>query len=135
MREAADFSVYLSGMREIDTSERVSLPGPRRDVERTQQCLTGEMRRLAGRGTGTEIDVRLAIIDRQQLRMTIGHVQQTDIAERRHIVEAAARLRECIAPTDRQPGRRSQRQNVQERAAVHEARCLMGEPKFEIADW
>jgi hypothetical protein len=47
-----------------------------------RKCLADQMRHLAELVAETEIDVRLAEVDRQQLGMAVGDVQQADVAER-----------------------------------------------------
>ncbi len=76
MRKAAHAAVSARGVGEVEVGERVRVAGSGPHAEVLQQRLTDQMRRLPGRGADAEIDARLAEVDRQQLRVTIGEVQQ-----------------------------------------------------------
>ena len=62
-----------------------------RDAGAPQQFLADEVRPLALHRTDAEVDARFAKVDRLQLRVAVGHVQQTHVsctaAERRQVVE------------------------------------------------
>jgi len=90
----------------------------RPDAEAPQQRLADEVRRPT-RGFGdADVDVGLAEIDRQQLSVAIGEVQQVHVAEARQVVKLLAlRLRQ--ARIERDAARRGGGKEVQEFTPVH----------------
>jgi hypothetical protein len=79
--EAADLAVGLGGLVEIQVGEGVGLEGVRLDAEVLEQLVADQVRHLAELVADAEIDVRLAEVDRQQLGVAVGDVQQADVAE------------------------------------------------------
>jgi hypothetical protein len=80
--EPADAAVGLCQRRKVFRGQRVSCRRLRRNAETLEEVAAGEMRRLSPRRADAEIDRRLAEIDRQQLAVNVGDMQQCDIAER-----------------------------------------------------
>ncbi len=87
--------------------------------KRFEKRRAGEMRRLPLRLADAEIDRRLAEIDRHQLPVHVGDVQQRDVAERlegEKLVLRQPLLRQCARHVARQNGGRRGR-DLQEFAA------------------
>ena len=80
--EPADASIGLGQRLEILVGQRIGRGRLLGNAEALEKVLAGEMRRLAPRLADAEIDRRLAEIDRHQLAVDIGDVQQRDVAER-----------------------------------------------------
>ena len=80
--QTADTTIGLGESLEILRGQSVGRRRPGRDPEAGEKLLAGDMRRLAARLSDAEIDRRLAEIERHQLAMNIGHVNQRDVAER-----------------------------------------------------
>ncbi len=64
----------------------MGLAGARLDSVVGEEFVADQVWRLATHVADTEVDVGLAEIDRQQLRVTVGVVHQRDIAEGRNLV-------------------------------------------------
>ena len=98
---------------EVEVGERVRVARAGRDAEMLEQVLADEMRRLAPRGADAEVDVRLAEVDRQELRVAVGEVQQADVAERLDAVVERGAGGEVLRRRagDRQSGRGSRRRS------------------------
>jgi hypothetical protein len=101
VREAADLAIALRGALEVEVCERVGLGRSLGEVEMPEKSLAHEMRRLAGRRPGADVDRGLAEVDRRELRVRIRDMQQRDVAERRHVVELGRGLRLARAGTQR----------------------------------
>lgn len=86
MREATHLSIGPCRAREIEKRERMRVACSGLDAEVSKQMLANEMGRLAPRVGQTEVNAGLAEVDRQELRMTIGEMQDADIADRRQRV-------------------------------------------------
>ena len=121
VREAAGLAVGARGFLEVEIGERVRLARSRRDAEMLQQRLADQVRRLALGGAEAEVDVRLAEVHRQQLRVAVGEVQQARVAERLDaVVELRAQLEvEGVGAADGKPGHRGGGDPVQEITTVH----------------
>ena len=76
MGEAADRTILMRRLIEIQIREGVGLDGTRGDAEMIQQFGADQMGRLVVGRTHTQIDVGLTKIDRIQLGMAVGDVQQ-----------------------------------------------------------
>ncbi len=87
MGEAADLAVNRGVMLEIEEGEGMGHPGRGRDAEMFQERVADEMRRPVRHCADADIDTGLAEIDRPQLRVAVGDVQQRHIAEGRRVVE------------------------------------------------
>src|SRR5205823_4201873 len=66
-----------------------------------------------------DVDARLAKVDRLQLRVAVGDVQQARIAAARDVVERIALTRERALRGERKPGSRGGSQSLEEFPAVH----------------
>jgi hypothetical protein len=74
---------------EIETGEGMGVGAVALDAEPLQESASDEMRRLACHRADPDVDARLAEMNRQQLGMRIGDVQDARIAEALEIVHAA----------------------------------------------
>ena len=97
---------------------------PGRDAEVLQQVFANQMRGLPAGAADAEVDARLAEVDRQQLRVAVGEMQQVHVAEARQVVHALRRRRgrQHVARRDRHAGRGGSRQHLQEFPASHRHR-------------
>ena len=119
MSESTDPSVGARGRFEVETRECMRARGARRDARLLEQMLADEMRRPTGRLAEPEVDARLAKVDRHQLRMAVGEVQEADVAEPRGLVESLGRSGlggEGTAMLERHPAGRRDRQHLHELA-------------------
>jgi ribosomal protein L18E len=121
VRVAADLAVALGRLDEIEVGQRVRLARARLDAVELQQVLAHQVRRAAARRADAKVGRRLAKVDRQQLRVAVGHVQQADVAERRRVVQrlAAGTGSEGAAGRQRQAGGRCSGHQLDELAAIH----------------
>ena len=87
MREAADLAVAARGLLEIEIGKGMRFEGARCDLEMFEQRFADQMRRFSARRAYADIDVGFTEVGRNQLRVTVGHMQQADIAEGRYIIE------------------------------------------------
>mgnify|MGYP006993423463 CR=1 FL=1 len=92
MGKAADLAVGLGRLFEIQEGEGMGIDGVRLDPEMLEESIADQMRHLAELVTETEVDVRFAEVDRQQLGMAVGDVQQIDITEFGQIVHRGRAL-------------------------------------------
>ena len=130
--EAPELAVKLRGVSEVEAGERVCLAGSRLDPETLQQRFADQVRRSPFRDTDAEIDVGLAEVRRQQLRVAVGEVQQMHIAETRQRIECVGlALCICRARIESESGRSGASENVQKFAAIHRANIT---PVGEDAD-
>jgi len=106
MREAAHLPVRLRRLREVEVRECVRVPRAGRDAEVPEQVFADEMRRLSGRCADTQIDIGFAEVDRQQLRMAVGEMQQARVAERLRVV------------VERRAGREVERRRAGDRQSI-----------------
>src|SRR5918993_1600159 len=83
--------------------------------------LADQVRRLPQSCAHTQIDTRLAKMDWEQLRVTIGEMQKVNVAEARHVVHACSRWgrSKCVARRDRHPTGRGDGKDLQELAPIH----------------
>ena len=93
MRIAAHAAVALCGRLEVEMRKGMCLCAPLGHAEMSQESIAYQVRRMPV----ADVDVRLAEMDRQELRMHIGDVHERDIAEGRNVVELGGRLRETRA--------------------------------------
>ena len=95
-------------------------PGVRGDPEMFQEGVADQVRRPVRHRADADVHVRLTEIDRPQLRVTVGDVQQRHIAEGGRVIE---RFRRLLGPGEiegqRHAGRAGGREKVQEFAPVH----------------
>src|SRR5947209_4087513 len=109
MRIAAGLAVSASGRLEIERSEGVGSGAPRRQAEMLEERLADEMRRLAI----AQVDGRFAKMQRQQLRVHIGDVQERNVAECWNVVQLRRRLRVACPRPQRCACRRGKGQNAE----------------------
>ena len=98
----------------------------RLEAEVREQVLADQMRRLAQRGADAEVDARLAEVDRVELRVAVGEVQQADVAEARQVVQRAALARQRVAPVEREPSGRRGGEHAEEFSSVQAGRLDTG---------
>ena len=103
VREAADTAVAPRRALEIEMGAGMGQPAPRADPEMLEQRPAHEVRWLAPGVVDPEVDVGLAEMGRQQLRMAVGEVEQGDVAGGRQIVEAVLAPCGACAAIQRQP--------------------------------
>ncbi len=84
-----------------------------------EQRLAHQVRRLAQRAADADVDAGLAEMDRQQLRVAVGEVQQAEVAEGRQVVQLARGLRRARAGPQAGAGGGRERQQAEELAALH----------------
>jgi hypothetical protein len=102
---------------------------------RLQQGLAHQVRQPAAHVTDTEIDAGLAKMDRLQLRVAVGHVQERHVAERRDVVQASlcgGRVGVGVA-AQAHAGGRCRAQHLNELALVHKRDCTRTRAPFEVA--
>ena len=125
--KATHLAVALGGTLEIEIAEGMRLGRAGTNTELLEQRLAHQMRRAVETTGHTQIDTGLAEIHRQQLRMTVGEMQQRNIAKTGQVVEARiggmggrtrGRCSGCRRPVQRQPGGRGHGQQTQEFATT-----------------
>ena len=87
MRKAAHAAVAVRGVLIIEEGEGMGDPAARHDVEMFQESAADDMRRFSTHVADADIDARLAEIDRLQLGVGVGQMQDADIAEAADVVE------------------------------------------------
>ena len=87
MREAAHAAVAVRGVLKIEEGEGVGDPATRHDVEIFEEGAADDMRRFPAHIADADIDARLAEMDRLQLGVAVGQMQDADIAEAADVVE------------------------------------------------
>ena len=120
MGEAADLAVDAGVAFEVEIGKGVSETRVGRNLEMLEEILADDMRRLARHSRDADVDVRLAEIDGQQLCMTIGDMQQGDVAESRRVIDALGvllGLRETRR--GRHAGHAGSREHIQKFTTVH----------------
>ena len=88
MREAAELAEPSGALLEFDTGEGIGIGAVGTDAEAIEKGLADQMRRVALHQADADVDARLAEIERLELCMGIGHVQDARIAEAVEIVGA-----------------------------------------------
>ena len=76
---AADAAIGFGERLEVGRGEHVGIERRGGDAERRQEILAYQVRQLAPGLANAQIERGLAKIDRLQLRMTVGHVQQSQL--------------------------------------------------------
>src|ERR1700687_141234 len=109
MREAAELAKSRGAFFEIEKREGVGVGAIGPDAKSIEKGAADQMRRFSGHRADPEIDALFAEINRQQLRMGVGDVQDTRIAEAFDIVNA------CVVG-----GARETRQRRRERGCARE---------------
>ena len=120
VREAARGAVRPRRALEIDIRERIRGARAAPDAEMPEQRFADEMRRVSARRPYAEIDVRLAEIRRQELRVAVGEMKEADVAERRDsIVQRGTVMAiERAGIVERQSGSGGDRDRFEKLAAV-----------------
>ena len=80
--EPADPAVGLGQRLEVGRGQRIGVVAAAADLEGLQQLLAHDMRRQAARLADAEIDRRLAEIDRHELGVQVGEIEQRELAGR-----------------------------------------------------
>src|SRR4051812_50224721 len=88
MREAAELAEPSGALLEFDTGEGIGVGTVGANAEAIEIGLADQMRRVPQHGSDADIDARLAIIDRLEVRMRIGHVEGGGVSEKGGIVGA-----------------------------------------------
>src|ERR1700712_2535761 len=114
MREAAELAEPSSVLLELDAGESIGIGAVGADAETVEKGLADQVRRVAQHRADADIDARLAKIDRLELRMRVGHVQDARIAEAVEIVGAVGA---ASAPRQAACERRSARERQEIPAA------------------
>ena len=87
MRESAHAAVAVRGVLIIEEGEGVGGAAARHDVEIFEESAADDVRRFSAHIADADIDARLAEIDRLQLGVAVGQMQDADIAEAADVVE------------------------------------------------
>ena len=87
MREFAHFSIDSRRFGKIQMGKGIGIAGTLLDAEKIQECPPCFVGWTAMRTANTDIGRRLPAINRQQLGMAIGDMQQSDITEIRRGVK------------------------------------------------
>ena len=120
VRKTAHLAVGTRRRLEIDIRERMRVHAARLDVIGLKQVLADEVRHLADRATDAQVDIRLAEIDRLQLRVAVGHMHQRHIAKGRHVVIICGGLAgQRLAAIQDQAAGRGRRQDLQKFTTIH----------------
>ena len=90
MREAAELAESKRGFLEIETGEGVGVGAIGPDAKSIEEGTSHQMRRISGHRADSQIDARFAEINREQLRVGVGHMQDARIAEAIEIIDAGA---------------------------------------------
>ena len=115
MTESADPAVAVGRLLEIEKGEGVRFARAGPHAEGAQQRFTDQMGWHAARGADADIHAGFAEMDRPQLRVAVGEVQEMHVAEARSIVEALRVL--SGAAFEIQPRRGTGCEDVQEFAS------------------
>ena len=136
VREAADLAVAPRRLLEIEVGEGMGVGASRRGTLATfSRCSPTRCGSWPFMLADAEVDAGLAEVDRLQLRMAVGHVQERDVAELRHVVQrVGGRGRVGLGPAAQaHAGDASRAEDLQEFALgeVHDVlriRLKPGEP-------
>ena len=82
MRESTNLAVTPGSVRKVEMSDGVCKSASRLDARMLEQRLAHEMGRAVACLAEAEVDAGFTKVNRQQLRMTVGKVQQAHLAER-----------------------------------------------------
>ena len=119
MSETADFAEALRRVREVQVAERMCESRSGRYIRILEQCVPNQVRHTVACIPDTNIDVRFAKIDRQQLRMAIGEVHEACLSERWRRVQVALPRPPARDTGGRPRGDTCQRQYSQEFSTIH----------------
>jgi hypothetical protein len=122
--EAADLAVGLCRLVEIQVREGVRVDGIRLEGEMPEQRLTDQVRHLAELVAKPEVDIWLAEVDRQQLGMAVGDVEQADVAVTGQLIHPGGSLfGQRQFAVQRHAASRCHRQHLEKLTTIH-AHCL-----------
>ena len=88
MGEAAELAEASGGLFELDTAEGIGVGAVGPDAEVLQEGVADQMRRPSRHLANADIDAGLADIDRVELRMRVGEVEDPCVAEPLDVVNA-----------------------------------------------
>src|SRR5439155_22740512 len=88
MRESSELAETPGALFELDAGKGIGVGAVGADAEAFEKGAPDQMRRVALHAANSEIDARLAEIDRLELRMRIRHVQDARIAKTFEVVDA-----------------------------------------------
>ena len=139
MRESAHRAVGVRCAGEVEIGEGVRFARAGGNAEILEQMFADQMRRLPGRRADAQVERRLAVEHRQQLRVAVGEVQQAHVAERRDAVVERRAGGQVERPriAHRQSGGGGRGDGMEEFAAVHGGKLLVdpgrrGRPEFHL---
>ncbi len=87
VRKTAHPSVAPGRLLEIQMGERVGEFRACPHVGKLEQVVAHQMRQLAAHVADADVDIGLPEMDRQQLRVAVGHVQKRHLPKPRHVVQ------------------------------------------------
>src|SRR5688572_30085838 len=114
VRVAADLAVAPRQPLEVEVREGVRPSAAWLNAKRLQECRSDDVRRPARSLAEAEIYARFAEMDRQELRVHVGDVQQAGVAEGRGFVELVGGLRLREPGPQRGAGRSGARERSEE---------------------
>ena len=88
MGKPTHLAITLGSFLKVEIGERMGLCSPRADLGHLQQMLSHQMRQVVLHRANAQVDARLAKINRLELGMAIGHVQERHIAELGNVIQA-----------------------------------------------
>lgn len=88
MGKAAELAETWRGFLELEAGESIGIGAVGADAEMVQECAADQMRRPSRHLADADIDAGLAKIDRIELRVRVGDVQDPRIAETLEVVDA-----------------------------------------------
>ena len=133
MRKPSDLAVGMCSTREFQASEGMSLRRAARDTEMLKEGLAHEMRGMTRSGSDADVHARLTVIRRQELRVTIGEMQQAYVAERRQFVKRRALASQHVPTIKRKATGSRDGQDVQELTTIH-LRIVARDSRFVTRD-
>ncbi len=119
VRESADRSIAARRVHEVEMRDGMCKPAARLDARMLEQRLADEVRRPVPRIAEAHVDAGLAIVDRQQLGVTIGKMQQARLAECFGCVDVCLRRAAAGRAAGRTGCDAGDRQQPQEFSPVH----------------
>ena len=135
MGKAAHAAVTLRRLLKSRKVKACALAAAGRDAEMLEKRAADQMRRLAAHGADADIDARLTEIDRLQLGVRVGQMQDADIAEAadvvkivvgRHAQRRGATPDAAATASQRKKFRRSNRVHAPRQPTSMDDACLPG---------